>query len=65
MTNKRKAKLTMLRTKQELVEEIKNRTGGLSNYDQENKMKVALNVILDELEAHRAILEPTEERQKT
>lgn len=61
MTNKRKAKLTMLRTKQELVEEIKNRTGGLSNYDQENKMKVALNVILDELEAHRAILEPTEE----
>jgi len=51
----------MLRTKQELIEEIKNRTGSLSNYDQENRMKIALNVILDEIEAHRAILEPTEE----
>jgi len=50
-----------LRTKQELVEEIKNRTSGLSNYDQENRVKIALSVILDELEAHRAMLEPTEE----
>lgn len=51
----------MLRTKKELVEEIKYRTSGLSNYDQENRIRVALNVILDELEAHRAMLEPTEE----
>ena len=51
-----------LRTKEELIEEIKNRTGSISNYDQVNRMKVALSVILDELEAHRTILEPTEEQ---
>lgn len=50
-----------LRTKEELIEEIKNRTGSISNYDQVNRLKVALSVVLDELEAHRQILEPEQD----